>query len=104
MQDVQAEIDLLRARCPDLPAGSGIPPRDPLPPHCPDVPPGSEHLSATAEGLAPDADSAIRGAPGTSDVLDGLNLDPPPAPQGPSATGTAGGAASAGGGSPERQR
>jgi hypothetical protein len=97
MQDVQAEIDLLRARCPDLPPGSGVPPRDPLPPHCPDVPPGSEHLRDPA---APAAERAIPGAPGASDVLDALNLEPPAAPSTP---GAAGGAATSGGASPPGQ-
>jgi hypothetical protein len=54
-----------------------VPPRDPLPPHCPDVPPGSEHLPEPSARPAPDAAGAIPGAPGASDVLDGLSLEPP---------------------------
>ena len=49
MRDVQAEIDALRARCPDLPPGSGVPLPEPPPNLCPDVPPGSEHLRSRAE-------------------------------------------------------
>jgi hypothetical protein len=52
MRDVQLQIDSLRARCPDLPPGSGFPLPEADPAPCPEVPPGSAAQASAGYILA----------------------------------------------------